>query len=144
MARLAEILDRKGDSVVCIPTSSTVYEAVQKMVQFGVGSILVMDVARIAGIFTERDYLRRVVLPGLPPQTPVGQVTTTELVIVGPGDSVLECMAVMTQRRIRHVPVLDGERLCGLVSIGDLVKHASAEQEVEIHYLREYIAGANH
>ena len=144
MARLAEILDRKGDSVVSIPATRTVYEAMQRMVEAGVGSILVMDAGHIAGIFTERDYLRRVALPQLSPQTPVGQVTTTELVIVSPRDSVLECMAVMTQRRIRHVPVLDGERLCGIVSIGDLVKHASAEQQVEIQYLREYISGGAH
>lgn len=142
MARLAEILERKGELVVRIPADSTVHQAVQKMVQFAVGSLIVVDGGQIAGIFTERDYLRRVALPGLPPDTPIRKVLTRELVVVSPRDSVLECMAVMSQRRIRHVPVIDGERLCGLISIGDLVEHLSREQEVEIQYLREYIAGA--
>lgn len=142
MARLAEILERKGELVVRIPADSTVHQAVQKMVQFAVGSLIVVDGGQIAGIFTERDYLRRVALPGLPPETPIRKVLTRELVVVSPRDSVLECMAVMTQRRIRHVPVIDGEQLCGLISIGDLVEHLSREQEVEIQYLREYIAGA--
>ena len=142
MARLAEILERKGELVVRIPADSTVHQAVQKMVQFAVGSLIVVDGGQIAGIFTERDYLRRVALPGLPSDTPIRKVLTRELVVVSPRDSVLECMAVMSQRRIRHVPVIDGERLCGLISIGDLVEHLSREQEVEIQYLREYIAGA--
>ena len=142
MARLAEILERKGELVVRIPADSTVHQAVQKMVQFAVGSLIVVDGGQIAGIFTERDYLRRVALPGLPPETPIRKVLTRELVVVSPRDSVLECMAVMSQRRIRHVPVIDGEQLCGLISIGDLVEHLSREQEVEIQYLREYIAGA--
>jgi len=141
MARLAEIIDRKGEFVVRISADSTVYDALVRMVQFQVGSVLVMDDERIVGIFTERDYMRRVALPGLPPETPLADVASQELVIVGPNDTVLECMAVMTQRRIRHLPVLDGGRLCGLVSIGDLVQHASAEQQVEIQFLREYISG---
>lgn len=142
MPRIAEILERKGELVVRIPADSSVHEAVQKMVQFSVGSLLVIDGGRIAGIFTERDYLRRVALPGLPPDTPVRNVLTDDLVVVSPRESVLDCMAIMTQRRIRHIPVLDGDQLCGMISIGDLVQHVSREQEVEIQYLREYINGA--
>lgn len=142
MARIAELLERKGELVVRISADTTVHQAVQKMVQFAVGSLLVTDHGRIAGIFTERDYLRRVALQGLPPETPVRKVLTSELVVIGPQDSVLDCMAVMTQRRIRHVPVLDGDRLCGMISIGDLVESLSREQEVEIQYLREYINGS--
>ena len=142
MARIAELLERKGELVVRISADTTVHQAVQKMVQFAVGSLLVTDGKRIAGIFTERDYLRRVAVLGLPPETPVRKVVTEELVVVSPRDSVLECMAVMTQRRIRHVPVMDGDRLCGMISIGDLVESVSREQQVEIQYLREYIAGA--
>ncbi len=144
MARLAEILDRKGVSVVRIASESTAHEAVQKMVEHGVGSVLVMEGERIVGIFTERDYLRRVALPGLAPSTPVGTLATTQLVVVSPHDSVLDCMAVMTQRRIRHVPVMEHGEVCGMVSIGDLVKHVSAEQQVEIQFLREYIAGGTY
>lgn len=142
MARIAELLERKGELVVRISADTTVHQAVQKMVQFAVGSLLVTDGRRIAGIFTERDYLRRVAVLGLPPETPVRKVLTEELIVVSPRDSVLECMAVMTQRRIRHVPVMDGDRLCGMISIGDLVESVSREQQVEIQYLREYIAGA--
>lgn len=142
MPRIAEILERKGELVVRIPADATVHQAVQKMVQFSVGSLLVTDGGRIVGIFTERDYLRRVALPGLPPETPVKQVLTDDLVVISPRDTVLECMAIMSQRRIRHIPVLDGDRLCGMISIGDLVQHVSREQEVEIQYLREYISGA--
>ena len=141
MARISAILERKGEMVVRISADGTVHEAVQAMVQSSVGSLIVMDGERIMGIFTERDFLRRVALPGLPQDTPLRQVTTTELIVVSPADSVLDCMAVMTQRRIRHLPVLDGERLCGMISIGDLVQHLSAEQEVEIQHMREYIAG---
>lgn len=142
MACLAEILERKGDAVVCIPADGTVHEAVQRMVEYQVGSLLVMDGDEIAGIFTERDYLRRVALPELPSSTPVRKVMTTDLVIVSPDHSVLDAMAIMTRRRLRHVPVLEGERLRGMVSIGDLVQHMSAEQQVEIQYMREYISGA--
>ena len=144
MARVAEIIDRKGEFVVCVPAESTVQDALEKMVKFQVGSVLVMASEQIVGIFTERDYLRRVALPGLPPETPLSRVWSPELIIFSPQDTVLECMAVMTQRRIRHVPVLDGGRLCGLVSIGDLVQYASAEQQVEIQYLRQYISGGTY
>lgn len=142
MARIAELLERKGELVVRISADTTVHQAVQKMVQFAVGSLLVTDGGRIVGIFTERDYLRRVAVLGLPPETPVRKVLTDDLVVVSPRDTVLDCMAVMTQRRIRHVPVMEGERLCGMISIGDLVESVSREQQVEIQYLREYINGS--
>jgi CBS domain-containing protein len=142
MARLSDILTLKGHTVVTIAPEATVHEAVRRMVEHSVGSLLVVEDEHIVGIFTERDYLRRVALPGVPPTARVRDLMTTQLIVASPHDLVLDCMAIMSQRRIRHVPVLDNDRLLGMVSIGDLVQHVSREQEVEIQYLREFIGGS--
>lgn len=113
------------------------------MVEGNVGALLVYDGERLEGIVTERDYLRRVTMQGRDERTtPVREITTTEVVYVGPDASIDECMAVMTERRIRHLPVLTGDReVVGIVSIGDVVKFQSTEQEVQIRFLTEYISG---
>jgi CBS domain-containing protein len=142
MAQINEILSQKGDQVLSVSPDATVHEAVEKMVEHNIGSLLVSDGKGVAGIFTERDCLRRVLLPGRSPrETKVREVMTDRVVCVDRGRSVQECMAIMTQERIRHLPVTDGSRLAGMVSIGDLVRHLSQEQEVELRYLNAYIAG---
>jgi CBS domain-containing protein len=142
MSHVAEILAAKGKDVLTIRRGATVFEAIQAMVQANVGSVIVTDGDAICGIFTERDYLRRIVLEGRTSKaTPVIDVTTERLVVVDPTRSVEECMSMMTSERIRHLPVIDGGKLVGLVSIGDVVKHLSREREAEIRYLTEYIAG---
>jgi CBS domain-containing protein len=142
MGRVADILARKGSQVHTIQKNASAFEALEAMVDRNVGSLVVLDGETIAGIFTERDYLRRVAREGrVPTGTPVHEVMTECLMCLDPDRSVQDCMAIMTQERIRHLPVLEAGRLAGLVSIGDLVKHLSAEKEVEVRYLTDYIVG---
>lgn len=142
MADVAKILSEKGTDVLRIEGSATVFEAISAMVDANVGAILVTadDGDRIAGIFTERDYLRRIAVEGRTSRdTLVHEVMTTPVIAVGPETTVEEAMALMTDRRIRHAPVVDGNRLLGIVSIGDLVRQQSQEQSFTIRYLTEYI-----
>jgi CBS domain-containing protein len=140
MSNLSEILAGKGGDVLKIEAGASVFEAVQTMVEANVGSLLVTDGGEIVGIVTERDYLRRVTLEGRTDKdTPVGEIMTSPLIVVTPETSIDECMAVMTDRRIRHLPVVDGGEVVGVVSIGDLVKFKSKLQSFEIQYLTDYI-----
>jgi CBS domain-containing protein len=140
MNTLSEILDEKGRSVLEIDAEATVFEAVQKMVEHNVGSLLVTEGGDVAGIVTERDYLRRVTLEGRTDrETRVGDIMSGPLVVATPETSVDECMALMTDRRIRHLPVAEDGKVVGLVSIGDLVKFRSKQQSFEIQYLTDYI-----
>jgi CBS domain-containing protein len=142
MARVTEILQSKGAHVHCISAEATVFHAIEKMVEYNVGALIVKDGHTVSGIFTERDHLRRVTLGELDPRTTrVREVMTPRLVCVQPATTVEDCMAVMTRERIRHLPVVGDEEVVGLVSIGDLVKHVSSEQLVEIRYLTEFITG---
>jgi len=138
--RLYEILEEKGGDVLEIDAEASVFEAVQLMVEMNVGSLLVTDGGEIAGIVTERDYLRRVTLEGRDErQTAVREIMSSPLIVASPETTVDECMALMTDRRIRHVPVVEEGRVVGLVSIGDLVKFKSKLQTFEIQYLTNYI-----
>ena len=142
MGHVSDILDGKGRDVLWIDGSATVYDAITTMVEGNVGALLVYEDKRLAGIVTERDYLRRVTLEGRDERTtPVREIMSPELVYVGPDASIDECMAVMTEQRIRHLPVLTEEReVVGIVSIGDVVKFHSKEQGVQIRFLTEYIS----
>jgi CBS domain-containing protein len=140
MNQLSEILDEKGAEVLRIEADASVYEAVKRMVEANAGSLLVSESGEIAGIVTERDYLRRVTLEGRTDKdTAVREIMSSPLVVVTPQTTIDECMAVMTDRRIRHLPVVDGGEVVGLVSIGDLVKFKSKQQSFEIQYLTDYI-----
>jgi CBS domain-containing protein len=142
MDQVRDILAVKGTTVHTIEKNATVFEAIKKMVDNGVGSLIVMDGDAICGIFTERDYLRRIVLEGRTSKTTrTGEVTTERLIVVEPSRSLDDCMALMTRERIRHLPVLDEGRLAGVVSIGDIVKCLSKQQAAEIRYLTDYITG---
>src|SRR5206468_8767748 len=119
---------------------ATVLDAVKRMVEANVGSLLVRERGRVVGIVTERDYLRRVALERRDDETtPVREAMTSPLVVVTPDTPIDECMAVMTDRRIRHLPVVDGGEVVGMISIGDLVKFMSKRQSFEIQYLTDYI-----
>lgn len=140
MNRLIEILDEKGHDVLEIDAGASVLEAVERMVEANVGSLLVRDGGAVAGIVTERDYLRRAALEGRPDrETPVREIMSAPLIVAAPDTPIDECMALMTDRRIRHVPVVDGGEVVGLVSIGDIVKFKSRQQSFEIRYLTDYI-----
>jgi CBS domain-containing protein len=138
--RLYEILEEKGGEVLKIDAEASVFEAVQLMVEKNVGSLLVTEGGDIAGIVTERDYLRRVTLEGHSDrETPVREIMSSPLIVASPQTTVDECMALMTDRRIRHVPVVDEGSVVGVVSIGDVVKFKSKLQTFEIQYLTNYI-----
>jgi CBS domain-containing protein len=138
--QVSDILKDKERELLTIPSDASVYDAVKEMVEANVGSLLVTVDGRIEGIVTERDYLRRVTLEGRTDQdTHVSEIMSSPLVVVTPSTSVDECMAVMTDRRIRHVPVVDEGDIVGLISIGDLVKFQSKQQSFKIQYLTDYI-----
>lgn len=141
MRTIAEILAGKRlREMVTISAVSPVLEAVRRMDEANTGSVVVVDGDRVVGIFTERDLMRRVVLKDRPVgSTPVSQVMTRELIFTEPSEPGEEAMSKMTRHRCRHLPVVDGERLVGLISIGDVMKEISDEQSVEIRFLKEYI-----
>lgn len=140
MASVSEVLKEKGNQVIGVNPAATVYEAIEKMVENNCGSLLVMEDGDIAGIFTERDYLRKITLQGRTSKTTaVHEVMTSPVVVAEAGTEVDEALAMMTDRHIRHLPVVDGGKVVGVVSIGDLVKHKTKEQEFRIGYLEDYI-----
>jgi CBS domain-containing protein len=144
MKSVANILKSKADhGVYTIAPTATVFDALKLMADKNIGSLLVMEGKEIVGIVTERDYARKIVLLGrASPQTPVSEIMSASVLCVGPKHTTEQCMALMTQNRLRHLPVMDGGRLLGLVSIGDLVKDIISEQEFIIGQLERYITGA--
>jgi len=144
MKTVAEILKEKGDQAVhSIGPDASVFEAVALMAQKNVGALLVMEGERIVGMLSERDYARKVVLMSRSSKdTRLREIMTSSVIYVHPSQSSEECMAVMTENRVRHLPVLDDDdRLVGLISIGDLVKGIISEQKFIIEQLQHYISG---
>ena len=141
MAHVSDILEQKGSNVLTIEASATVYDAIKRMVDGNVGALLVTEDGRLTGIVTERDYMRRVALEGrTEKETLVREIMSSPLVYVTPDTTVEECMGVMTERRIRHLPVLGEHReTVGIISIGDVVKFQSDQQNVQIRLLTDYI-----
>jgi CBS domain-containing protein len=140
MNHVSEILGDKGLDVLRIEADAPVLEAVKQMVDANVGSLLVTDGGEVTGIVTERDYLRRVAQKGpSDDDVTVRDIMSSPLVVVGPDTEIDECMAVMTDRRIRHLPVVEDGDVVGIVSIGDVVKFKSKKQSFEIRYLTDYI-----
>ena len=142
MERVSDILKGKQGELLTIASDASVFDMVKEMVDANVGALLVKIDGRIEGIVTERDYLRRVTLEGRTDKdTPVSEIMTSPLIVVTPDTPVDECMAIMTDRRIRHLPVVENDEVVGIVSIGDVVKFQSREQSFQIKYLTEYISG---
>ena len=140
MNQVSEILGDKGKDVLKIEADAPALEAVKQMVDANVGSLLVTDRGEVTGIVTERDYLRRVAHEGpADDSVAVRDIMSSPLVVVSPETEIDECMAVMTDRRIRHLPVVDNGDVIGIVSIGDVVKFKSKQQSFEIRYLTDYI-----
>ena len=144
MNQVSEILGDKGHEVLEIEADASVLDAVKRMVEANVGSLLVRDEGEIAGIVTERDYLRSVALEGPADEAvTVREIMSSPLIVVSRETPIDECMALMTDRRIRHVPVVDGDgEVVGIVSIGDVVKFKSKQQSFEIRYLTDYITAS--
>lgn len=139
---LRDVLVDKGHAVVHVPPTATVMEAVNVMNERGIGSVLVTEGERLLGIFTERDVLRRVLAEARDPlTTPVQEVMTRRLVVVHPDHTVEATMALMTEKRCRHLPVIDKDKLAGLISIGDLTRWVTRAQRIEIVELVDFITG---
>ena len=143
MTAVADILKAKGDAIVhTIGPNDSVFDALQRMADKGIGALLVMEGERIVGIVTERDYARKIALKGRTSAlTQVRDVMTTSVMFVKPSQTSEECMALMTDNRLRHLPVVKDDRLVGLISIGDLVKDIISEQKFVIEQLEHYISG---
>ena len=142
MVTIRQLLDQKGGKVYSIGPDATVFDAVAKMAEHDIGSLTVMDGEALIGIITERHYARNVVLKGKSsPTTPIWEIMDRRVITVLPEQSVEECMALMTELRVRHLPVVEGEKLIGIVSIGDPVKSIIGDQKFVIEQLHHYIRG---
>ena len=143
MPTVADILSKRdARSLASLSPTATVRDALQLMADRNIGSVLIMQGEALLGIFTERDYARKLALKGLASaDTPLADVMTAKLYVVSPRQTVQECMGIMSQARLRHLPVVDGGQVLGLVSIGDLVNATMAEQEFLISQLGSYISG---
>ncbi len=142
MKTARQLLDAKGSHVVSVAPDTPVFEALRVMADRSVGAVLVMEAERLVGIMSERDYARKVILQGRSSHdTPVRHIMTERVVYARPEQTIAECMALMTDKRIRHLPVIGRERLLGVLSIGDLVKETICEQEFLIRQLENYIHG---
>jgi len=142
MATVQAILLKKGREVITVAAHRTVLDAARLMNERGIGGLVVTDSDRLLGIFTERDILRRVVAAGRDPSgTPIRDVMTTPVACCRPETSIQECRSVMTAKRIRHLPVVDDDGLCGIVTSGDVMAYRVEEHEDTIRYLESYVFG---
>jgi CBS domain-containing protein len=140
MKTVRDLLARKGGSIWSVAPHSTVYEALQLMAEKEIGAVIVLETGRPVGIFSERDYARQVILKGKASKdTPVRDVMTSKVVFIRPERDIEDCMALMTDKRIRHLPVLDQDTLVGIISIGDVVKAVISEKQFLIEQLESYI-----
>ena len=142
MKSVKDILKTKGDDVWAVKPDDTIFDSLKLMADKEIGALLVMDDEKLVGIVTERDYARKVILEGKSSQTSsVSEVMTTKVLCVNPTQTIDECMALMTDKRARHLPVVDHKHVIGVISIGDLVKAMINEQKVLIDHLQNYISG---
>ncbi len=142
MQRVRHLLEAKGHGVHAIPPESSVLEALRTMAREGIGALLVMQGPQLLGVVSERDYARKVALMGrASADTPVREIMSTPAITINPDDTVDACMRLCTDSRVRHLPVLDGGKVVGIISIGDLVKAVIDDQAQQIEHLQRYIAG---
>ena len=143
MKSVEKVLRTKGSEAWHIAPQATVYEALQLMAEKEVGAILVLEEGEVVGIFTERDYARKLILKGkFSKDTAVRELMTQDVLYVEPQNTIEDCMVLMTKNRVRHLPVMDNGKLAGIVSLGDMVKHIISEQESTIAQLEKYITGS--
>lgn len=140
MKTVQQILEEKSLKLLSIGPDATVYEALKLMAEKEVGALVVLDETHLIGIFSERDYARKVILHGkASKETSVREIMTAKVVCVTPLHTMDQCMALMTDKRVRHLPVLDHKRVVGVISIGDVIKEVIADQQFQIHQLEHYI-----
>lgn len=142
MKTVRDILRSKGHEVWSVRPDTTLFEALEKMAEKNVGALLVMEGEEVVGIVSERDYARKIILKGKSSrETPVGEIMTQDTLYVDPDYKMEECMALMTDEHVRHLPVIEKDRVIGIVSIGDVVKAVISEKEFVIEQLEKYIKG---
>ncbi len=140
MKLVSQLLDRKGHAVFSVSPNDSVFDAIRLMSDKGVGALMVLELDKLVGVISERDYARQVILKGRSSKdTPVRDIMTTKVVRAEPSTSIEGCLSLMTEMRIRHLPIMDGDRLLGIVSIGDLVKAIITDQRITIEQLEQYI-----
>lgn len=141
MGKVKNILQAKGSAVFSVEPGVTVFSAIQIMCEKNIGGLLITDNEKLVGIFTERDYARKLILKGKSSKdTKIKELMTENPVTVAPDSSIDDCMQIMSSKRIRHLPVVDGEKLVGMISIGDVVRHIMEEQKDIIEHLEAYIS----
>ena len=142
MKLVSQLLAAKGHDIWSIAPDTTVLVALQLMADRKIGALLVLDEEKLVGVFSERDYARKVILEGKSSKdTPVSDIMSSPIVCVVPDQTTEQCMSLMTEKRVRHLPVIDGEKVIGIISIGDVVKAVIADREDVIEHLEQYITG---
>jgi CBS domain-containing protein len=143
MSSVSDIIERKGNMVLCVDQGESVFDAISLMAQVNIGAVLVKEHESIAGIFTERDYLQKIALQSRSSrETLVKEVMSSPVISAGPRDSIEQCLETLTQCRCRHLPIVENGELVGIISIGDLVKFMLDEKQAEVQQLSQYIAGS--
>ncbi|MFN1834578.1 CBS domain-containing protein [Balneola sp. MJW-20] len=143
--KVVEILQKKGNAVYSVRPENTVYDAIVKMAEENIGALLVMDDSRLEGIISEKDYRSKVVLKGRTSKTTsVSEIMEDQVICVRPTDTIQLCMQLMTEKKVRHLPVIEDGDVVGVVSIGDVVKRVIEDQKVEIDSLRNFINGGGY
>ena len=144
MKTVKQVLDSKGYQIHSAPPTITVFEALQRMAQEGIGALVVLDGGELAGIVSERDFARKMILKGrLSKETQISEIMTRTVICVTPDHSIAECMALMTENRVRHLVIRESQRISGLISIGDIVKAIIDDQQSTIQQLEHYISGGS-
>jgi CBS domain-containing protein len=142
MFTVRQLLESKSSEIWSVTPETTVFEALQLMAEKDIGGVLVLNGGKLVGIFSERDYARKVILQGkASKEMPVSAIMTKSVLYVNPGTTVEECMALMTAKRVRHLPVFDKDTLVGIITIGDVVKKIILLQQFQIDQLEKYITG---
>ena len=142
MKRIQTLLKKKGYDVWSIAPDASVYDAIHLMAEKSVGALIVMDGPSLVGVISERDYARKIILEGRSSEdTKISEIMSAKVITTGPDNSIEECMQIMTDRRIRHLPVLSGDKVLGVISLGDLVEYIIAEQRFVIEQMERYISG---
>jgi len=142
MKTVSQLLRTKGQAILSVSPEIPVFEALQVMAEKNVGALLVVEGGELVGIFSERDYARKVILKGKSSKdTPVQEIMSSHVLYVRPEQTIEDCMALMTDKRVRHLPVLEQGKIAGVISIGDVVKALIAEQQFIIEQLQNYITG---